>query len=79
MAAVGAKALWLCMPITVKRSVREEKDTAEERRESFLVFVWKPRWFVLAQTEGAEYSPVPIASWDRAAAMTCCSPPRAHS
>ncbi len=44
----GQKALTLCMPITVKR--REAVDGAEDG--TFTAFVYKSRWFVLAQTAG---------------------------
>src|SRR5215211_5281990 len=44
----GEKALTLCMPVTIKR--KEAKETGEEEDASFTTFVYKPRWFVLAQT-----------------------------
>lgn len=43
----GEKAIELCMPLT-------RKITDEQTGESAMVatnFVWKPRWFVLSQTE----------------------------
>ena len=49
----GEKALWLCMPLTRKK---KNEETGED--EVYISsFVWKPRWFVLAQTEG---EPVPM-------------------
>ena len=49
----GEKAIWLCMPLTRKKT---NDDTSED--EFYITsFVWKPRWFVLAQTEG---EPVPM-------------------
>jgi hypothetical protein len=57
----GEKAIWLCMPITVAKPT-ESKDSAEEELHS-TYFVWKPRWFVLAQTEGDPYEPEPIPTW----------------
>ena len=36
----------------------------------FTRFVYKPHWFVLAQTDGAEIQPVPIPTWDAARALS---------
>jgi len=61
----GEKALWLCMPLTRKRT---DKETGED--ELYIAsFAWKPRWFVLAQTDG---EPVPMPetpAWDRDRAL----------
>ena len=46
----GEKALTLCMPVTVKRKAKDEN--GEEQDASFTTFVYKARWFVLAQTDG---------------------------
>jgi hypothetical protein len=65
----GEKAIWLCMPITGKKAVKDET-TGEETTDHYTFFVWKPRWFVLAQTEGQEYKPdVAINAWNRAKAL----------
>jgi antirestriction factor ArdC-like protein len=64
----GEKAIWLCMPITGKKAVKDE--SGQETTEHYTFFVWKPRWFVLAQTEGQEYKPdVAINPWNRAKAL----------
>jgi hypothetical protein len=64
----GEKAIWLCMPITGKKTVKD--DSGEDKAEHYTFFVWKPRWFVLAQTEGDDYKThVPAISWDRAKAL----------
>jgi antirestriction protein ArdC len=63
----GEKALTLCMPITITR--RAEPDDDADTETTFTRFVYKPRWFVLAQTDGQPYSPDPIAGWDRARAL----------
>ena len=47
----GEKAITLCQPVTVKRR-RDEEDEGDE--QVFTRFVYKPHWFVLAQTEGQE-------------------------
>jgi hypothetical protein len=63
----GQKALALWMPITVKRTI-EQGDGASEQA-AFTRFVMKRNWFVLAQTQGDDYSPELLANWDRAAAL----------
>jgi hypothetical protein len=64
----GEKAIWLCMPITGKKAVKDE--AGQETTEHYTFFVWKPRWFVLAQTEGQDYKPDAVShAWDRAKAL----------
>jgi antirestriction protein ArdC len=72
----GEKALTLCMPLRIKC-----KEWDEQRREAGLVedssgnagyrtvFVYRRNWFVLSQTEGAPYTPEPIPTWDKEAAL----------
>ena len=65
----GEKAIWLWMPITGKKTAKDQT-TGEEITDHYTFFVWKPRWFVLAQTEGQEYKPdVAINAWNRAKAV----------
>lgn len=67
----GQKALWLCMPITYKPKSEQKQtdDNQESQREVLTGFVWKPNWFVLAQTDG-EPVPMPeIPAWDKARAL----------
>lgn len=61
----GEKALRLCMPITVKRAAAE----TDEPDETFTRFIYRPHWFVLAQTEGAEIAPLALPTWDAQRAM----------
>ena len=68
----GEKALVLCMPV----SVRVKDDDAQaprligDRPRLKTIFVWKPRWFVLAQTEGEALPPEPtIPTWDATRAL----------
>jgi len=61
----GERALTLCMPITCKR---REEDSDEEH--TFTSFVYKARWFVLAQTDGQEVEPITIPEWDANRALT---------
>ena len=64
----GERALMLCMPITCKR--REETDNDESNGEgTFTSFVYKARWFVLAQTEGEDLQPQVIPEWDAKRAL----------
>ena len=63
----GEKAIVLCQPVTIKRS-RDQEDGTEDAAV-FTRFVYRPHWFVLAQTDGQELPPTPIPSWDRAKAL----------
>lgn len=71
----GEKALTLCMPLQIKA-----KDWDQKRSENGLltdghengfrtIFVYKRNWFVLAQTDGEPYQPMPIPGWDKATAL----------
>src|SRR5215468_8269767 len=48
----GEKAITLCQPVTVKRTT--QTDDAADETDVFTRFTYRPRWFVLAQTDGAE-------------------------
>jgi len=63
----GEKALFLCMPVQVKRWGDEEAEDPEEK--TVTVFLWKPNWFVLSQTEGKEFIPEPIPGWSKNQAL----------
>jgi hypothetical protein len=63
----GEKAIVLCQPVTVKRVIEQQDGTEDDA--TFTRFVYRPHWFVLAQTEGEELPPTPIPSWDRAKAL----------
>jgi antirestriction protein ArdC len=63
----GEKAIVLCQPVTVKRTVETNDGTEDD--QAFTRFVYRPHWFVLAQTEGQELAPTPIPSWDRTTAL----------
>jgi hypothetical protein len=62
----GAKAITLCMPVTVKKKGEQEDD---EQAACFTRFIYKPHWFVLAQTEGQPLASMPIPTWDRGKAL----------
>jgi hypothetical protein len=61
----GEKAIWLCMPLTCKK----EDEATGERETVISRFVWKPRWFVLSQTEGDAIEPQVSPAWDKGRAL----------
>lgn len=65
----GEKALTLLMPVSIKDK-RAELVGTDEEGTVHTGFVYKPHWFVLAQTEGEELPPVVIPAFaaDRALA-----------
>jgi hypothetical protein len=70
----GERALSLCMPVTVQE--RTEAASKENNPAQVFpprpktIFMWKPRWFVLAQTEGdAMPAEQHIPSWDKIRAL----------
>ena len=60
----GEKAIMLCQPVTVKRA------DADDESGVFTRFIYKPHWFVLSQTDGADVPPMPIPTWDAARALS---------
>jgi len=56
----GERALVLCMPVT-----RKNQDD-----ETYTSFIYKNRWFVLAQTEGQEIEQPAPPAWEKARALT---------
>src|SRR5437016_10563571 len=67
----GQKAIELCMPVTCKRTVKEQgPDGADVETEvMFKRFVFRRNWFMLSQTDGAEYQMPAIPTWDRTRAL----------
>jgi antirestriction protein ArdC len=65
----GEKAITLCQPVTIKRSADAGAADDASQREVFTRFVYRPHWFVLAQTDGAEIPPTPIPTWDATRAL----------
>jgi antirestriction protein ArdC len=57
----GEKAITLCQPVTVKRTV--EAETGTEDSVAFTRFVCRAGWFVLSQTDGGDVSTPPIPEW----------------
>ena len=64
----GEKAITLCMPVTIKR--KQTNDAGEEEDSSFTTFVYKPRWFVLAQTDGSEIEQQRSPDWEAEKALS---------
>jgi antirestriction protein ArdC len=64
----GEKALTLCMPVTVKRA--SETDEPQDDPIVFTRFIYRPHWFVLAQTDGEPLATASVPTWsaDRALA-----------
>src|SRR5437764_2003436 len=67
----GEKAIELCMPVTMKRTFKEQgADGNEIETEAmFKRFVFRRNWFMLSQTDGADYEMPAIPAWDRARAL----------
>jgi antirestriction protein ArdC len=61
----GEKALTLCQPVTVTRKADDGSDDDEARTW----FVYRSRWFVLAQTDGQDLPETAAPAWDRARAL----------
>lgn len=60
----GEKAITLCMPVTCKAE-RVNAQTGETEQAGFTRFVFRPSWFVLSQTDGADYAAeVKTPAWD---------------
>ena len=72
----GEKAITLCMPITVKRTPKNhvvEADTGSDDPQHMTWFIYKPRWFVLSQTQGEALPEPEIPAWDRHTALEALS------
>src|SRR6185436_3923416 len=61
----GEKAIVLCMPITGKRNAESEG----EENGIFVLFVFKPNWFVLSQTDGEPLEMPATPEWNREQAL----------
>lgn len=65
----GQKAITLCMPVTMK-GTRTDSQTGDSVEFSFSRFIWKNNWFVLSQTNGADFAnEVKSPNWDAAKAL----------
>jgi antirestriction protein ArdC len=58
----GEKAMTLCQPVTIKRTTQGDDGTDDT--DLFTRFTYRPRWFVLAQTEGTDLPQITTPVWD---------------
>jgi antirestriction protein ArdC len=77
----GEKAIVLTMPVTVNRKRKDagptettpevEKSDADSAvtKPKRTIFVERPHWFVLAQTDGKDYVPMAIPEWEEERAL----------
>ena len=67
----GQKALTLCQPVTVKakRESSDEPSDVDTPGATFTRFIYRPRWFVLAQTDGEPFDAPTPAAWNKTAAL----------
>jgi hypothetical protein len=63
------------MPVTVKRTVKETGPDGNDvdSEVAFKRFVFRRNWFMLSQTDGAEYQMPAIPAWDRGRALAMLS------
>lgn len=68
----GEKAIQLCMPVTGKRTAtaKDESGNEAEVEIGYTRFVYRNNWFVLAQTDGAEYTPAALPEWNETTALS---------
>lgn len=64
----GEKAIVLCRPVTLKRAATADDGTEEPTL--FTRFIYRPCWFVLAQTEGNSVVEPPMRTWNKDRALT---------
>ena len=66
----GERALILCMPITFKHKAAETEPGGLDSDDAFTTaFVYKPRWFVLSQTDGQEIELPTLPTWNAETAL----------
>jgi antirestriction protein ArdC len=64
----GSKALVLCQPVTVRRET-VDAETGDVEAIAFTKFTYRPKWFVLAQTDGQPYAPPAPPEWNKDLAL----------
>src|SRR5437016_12992662 len=64
----GEKAIELCMPVTCKRTVKEEREDGSEAEMEITLtrFVFRRNWFMLSHPGGAELPAPSVPACDRA-------------
>jgi antirestriction protein ArdC len=63
----GEKAITLCRPVTIKRTSTADDGTEQETAATW--FVYRPNWFVLAQTDGRPLPEPEMPTWDKDRAL----------
>ena len=63
----GEKAIVLCRPVTGKRT--DTDNEGNETESVYTRFVFKPFWFFVSQTDGAEYQAPAPPTWNRERAL----------
>jgi antirestriction protein ArdC len=63
----GEKAITLCRPVTVKRATTAADGSEDVTAATW--FIFKPFWFVLAQTDGQPLAEQPAPVWDASKAL----------
>jgi antirestriction protein ArdC len=68
----GQKAIELCLPVQRKRTIEGTDAAGNPTSEdvTFTKFIYRRNWFVLAQTEGQDYTSPPPPGWDKARALS---------
>ena len=65
----GERGISLCMPVTILAK-HDPEDTGQATTFYLKkLFVWKPHWFALSQTEGDDYKPEPCPGWEKDRAL----------
>jgi antirestriction protein ArdC len=64
----GQKAITLCQPITIKKA-SEAEPSDEAAGGVFVRFMFRPHWFVMAQTDGHDVPAVELPEWTKARAL----------
>jgi hypothetical protein len=65
----GQKALELCQPVVITRKAKDAGEDDAETEQRVQVFIWRPRWFVLSQTEGPELEFPSVPGWSQDGAL----------
>jgi hypothetical protein len=66
----GEHALILCMPITFKHKSDSTEPGELDADDGFTTtFMFKPRWFVISQTDGDEFQLPDLPAWNAEAAL----------
>jgi len=66
----GERALILCMPITFKPKSAETERGELDSDDTFTTrFMFKPRWFVISQTEGDDFELPTLPTWNAERAL----------